>query len=279
MRKNYILGVVISILLSLPLVVSAASMTFLETNTTAEQKQEEIYNVPKTTLYNKEDSSITIEVLWNEVDNYLSTNQWGTEPMTKMYSADGRILFIGNSEVINYQQVGWSTYPPVTIYSRNATMNVLAEHVDMYVSTGVWYRSASEVPQINITRDIYTKTNLSAEELERCLEKGLKGYGQAFKDMEQTYGINAVFAISVAELESGYGTSYAFRNKNNAFGIGPGKRFNSVQEGINYFGQLMNKSLYKGKSIDKVGSIYCVGGNWSTKVKNLLTQNYQQIGY
>ena len=88
-----------------------------------------------------------------------------------------------------------------------------------------------------------------------------------------------MFAISVAELESGYGTSYAFRKKNNAFGIGSGKYFSSVEAGIEYFGQLMNKSLYYGKSIDRIGGIYCVGGNWASKVKSLMRSNYSVLGY
>ena len=196
---------------------------------------------------------------------------------TLMYASDGRTCWVLNSEVEEYQKVYWSVYPPVTIYCASGSGVVLVEQVEDYLSTGLWFRTEDEARPITITMDAFTKTNIKSEDLEKILSKGLCGYGQAFYNMEQKYGVNSVFAISVAELESGYGTSYAFRNKNNAFGIGSGKYFSSVEAGIEYFGQLMNKSLYYGKSIDRIGSIYCVGGNWANKVKSLMRTNYNGL--
>lgn len=200
----------------------------------------------KYTIYKIGDNNITKEIKASEIDLYINDNyEWSIEPTTLLYSSDGWSSWIWNSEV------------------------------DDYLATGKWFLE----PPINITMNVFQKTNLQPEELNKVLTKGLSGYGQAFYDMEQKYGINSVFAISVAELESGYGTSYAFRKRNNAFGIGSGKRFSSVEAGIDYFGQLMNKSLYYGKSIDRIGSIYCVGDNWAYKVKSLMKSNYTGLGY
>lgn len=209
---------------------------------------------------------------FEEENTYLQLG-WYKFPVITVYAPDGRAEVIFETELQAWKNVGWYEYPVTTVYSLDNREAIIAiSELDNWISVG-WFKER----QINYSRNPFVKTNLSAEALEKCLSHGLKGYGQAFYEMEQTYGINAIFAISVAELESGSGTSYAFKNKNNAFGIGPGKRFNSVKEGIFYFGQLMNKSTYYGKTIDRIGSIYCVGGNWANKVKNLMEQNYQQL--
>lgn len=226
--------------------------------------------------YNNEICKITSEQAISYADNSYKQS---IDPDVKMYAADGRTIWVHENEVEVYKKVYWSLYPPVTIYSATGNMSVLQEYVNDYIATGVWFRTEQEAKPISITMNAFVKTNIKPSELEKILSKGLLGYGQAFYDMEQKYGINSIFAISVAELESGYGTSSAFRSKNNAFGIGPGRRFNSVESGIDYFGQLMNKSLYCGKSIDRIGSVYCVGGSWASKVKSLMCENYKGLGY
>lgn len=197
------------------------------------------------TIYKIGDNTITKEIDLSMLDEYVNdTYEWSIEPTTLLYTADGRSSWIWESEV------------------------------DEYLATGEWFLK----PPVNITMNPFQKTNLSPTELNEVLSKGLSGYGQAFYDMEQKYGVNSIFAISVAQLESGSGTSSAFRNKNNAFGVGPGKYFNSVEAGVDYFGQLMNKPVYYGKSIDRIGAIYCVGGNWAYKVKGLMRSNYALLG-
>ena len=87
--------------------------------------------------------------------------------------------------------------------------------------------------------------------------------------LEHNHNINALFAISIAVIESGAGTSYNARKRNNLFGIGPHKVFNSYNDCIDYLGRLLNKTLYRDKSIDTIGRIYCTDGtNWAGKVKN-----------
>lgn len=236
--------------------------------------------INKETLVEVKYNNETCEIVKGGMENYINgTDEKVVESAIKMYAVDGRELWVHESEVEVYKKVYWSLYPPVTIYSATGNMSVLQEYVNDYLATGVWFRTEQEAKPISITMNAFVKTNIKPSELEKILSKGLSGYGQAFYNMEQKYGVSSIFAISVAELESGYGTSYAFRNKNNAFGIGPGKRFSCVESGIDHFGQLMNKSLYYGKSIDGIGNIYCVGSNWAYKVKSLMNTNYTELGY
>ena len=68
--------------------------------------------------------------------------------------------------------------------------------------------------------DLTVITGYTAEELEALLEdSGLEGLGAYYAEKEQTHGINALFLISVAQLESGFGNSSLARNCNNLGGI------------------------------------------------------------
>ena len=230
-------------------------------------------------LYKIGDNSTTQLIPREEIDLYVNDSyEWSIEPTVLMYTADGRTSWIQESEIEVYSRVGWSMLPPITIYSRFEDRVVLQEEVDDYFATGIWFRTREEARPITVTMDAFTKTNIPPEHLEKILSKGLSGYGQAFYNMEQNYGINSIFAISVAEIESGHGTSSAFRYKNNAFGLGPGMAFSSVESCINYFGGLMNKSMYYGKPIDRIGVVYC-DSHWAPMVKSLMRDNYSGLGY
>ena len=95
-----------------------------------------------------------------------------------------------------------------------------------------------------------------------------------FADMEQKYGVSATFAKAVAIQESGWFTSNAYKNKNNPFGImskGKLKRFDSIEESIDYFGSLLSSDKYKNKNIDEIGKEYCPNDDkWARDVKKIM---------
>lgn len=99
-------------------------------------------------------------------------------------------------------------------------------------------------------------------------------HDKAFAEMEQKYGVSATFAKAVAIQESGWFTSNGYKNKNNPFGImskGKLKRFDSVDESIDYFGDLLSSDKYKEMSIDEIGKIYCPNDNkWARDVKRIM---------
>lgn len=99
-------------------------------------------------------------------------------------------------------------------------------------------------------------------------------HDKAFTDMEQKYGVSAAFAKAVAIQESGWFTSNGYKNKNNPFGItskGKLKRFDSVDESIDYFGSLLSSDKYKGMSIEEIGKEYCPNDDkWARDVKKIM---------
>ena len=133
---------------------------------------------------------------------------------------------------------------------------------------------------VNIKYPFYI-THTTIEEYELILKGSrLEGYGYCFKQIEDQYGVNGLFAVSVATLESGLGKSSLGKSNNNFYGIRGGSsswaKFDSVESGILYFGKLMNKSHYYGKTITRIAPIYC-NADWANKVSSIMTRYINKI--
>jgi len=60
-------------------------------------------------------------------------------------------------------------------------------------------------------------------------------------EIEKKYNVPIFLTLSVAALESGFGTSYAAKERNNLFGLDKGKmQFETVEHSFNYFGLLLS---------------------------------------
>lgn len=127
--------------------------------------------------------------------------------------------------------------------------------------------------------NITSLSGLAGSELESMLQGNMSGLGQAFADMEATYGVNAIYAISVAQHESGHGSSGLAQGNNNLFGIKGGSGWRSYQskyDSIMDFGRLMNGGHYIGggrTSVDAIGSVYCEGNTWAGYIKGMMARN------
>lgn len=72
----------------------------------------------------------------------------------------------------------------------------------------------------DINTNVLSLSGLKAAELDGLLSgTGLAGLGQSFINLEVHYGINALFAMAHAIIESAWGNSYFAENRNNLFGI------------------------------------------------------------
>lgn len=140
---------------------------------------------------------------------------------------------------------------------------------------------ASQRALVGDTYNPFVKTGLTVEQYNKILEgTALAGCGQSYFNMEQTYGVNGVFAISVAFHESGYGKYRA--NTNNFYGMKGSSgwmAFESPDANIQYFGKLMNKSIYYGKSITNIGKVYCPGTytSWANAVQGMMSNCYKKV--
>lgn len=108
--------------------------------------------------------------------------------------------------------------------------------------------------------NIHRPSGLTSEEIDHILsETSLKGYGKIFREMEDKYNANAVFAISIASIEGGI-ESGRVDNKNNYFGLmfRGGKIFyKNIADNIMAFGELMNNSTFIDKQFIAFSKSYC----------------------
>ena len=145
------------------------------------------------------------------------------------------------------------------------------------------FTKAQDIKQ-NYHRAISTNpteaSNLSAEEVEYLVKgTGLEGIGSAVIDVENKYGVNAFFTIAVAELESGYGSSYLARAQNNIFGLDPyngGMTFGTKSACVQYFGKLI-RNHYFNNGLDTPYAINAVyepcNSAWGDNVAHLMETN------
>lgn len=126
----------------------------------------------------------------------------------------------------------------------------------------------------------FATTNYGASTFERVLAgTNLEGLGECLVKLEQEYGVNGMFCLGVARAESGMGSSYIAKNKNNLFGImgsSGARSYSSKEECIMAFGRLMTSSTYYGKTIEQIAPIYC-NYSWASFVRNCMDVNYDKL--
>lgn len=127
------------------------------------------------------------------------------------------------------------------------------------------------------------KSNLTEQQIEFLLKDSpLEGSGWAFKQVEDCYGVSALFAVSVANIETTLGKYGCATSCNNCFGLtkvsGGYIDFNNKEDSILYFGSYIermyhNKSIYQVRSI---GNIYC-DDLWGDQVIETMNNFYEKI--
>ena len=208
----------------------------------------------------------------------LSEKTVDAKNICTLYSFDGQSIQVSQEEQEYYLNNGWYSSPVIKLY------NVGDQEIIVPISEKENYLAQEWVEiqwgYVNITYDVFTKTNLSYHTLDRMLEDTpLAGCGIYFFNMEQQYGVNAVFAIAVAENESSLGKYNA--NKNNFWGrksiSGGWMSWNTKEESIMDFGAYI-VSRYPNMTIDQIGPIYCPNpGGWAQRTKSLMTRRYNKI--
>ncbi len=130
--------------------------------------------------------------------------------------------------------------------------------------------------------DLREPTGFTANDLKMITRKGLVGCEEAFVKAEETYGVNSIFLMSIASLESAYGTQM-FR-PNNMFGYGR-TGFSSKQEGIMTVAKGLGTrylnpsgSLYGGSpTLKGVNKRYAANPQWYYKVGKYMKGYYEEL--
>jgi beta-N-acetylglucosaminidase len=172
----------------------------------------------------------------------------------------------------------------ITAVQENVKEVDLAESLRAYAADEVLEQM--QVPTYTLDQlyalDLRTKTGFTEEDLKIITTRGLKGCEKAFVKAEETYGVNSIFLISIASLESAYGTQM-FR-PNNMFGYGR-TGFSSKSECIMTVAKGLGTrylnpggSLYGGSpTLKGVNKRYAANPQWYYKVGKYMQRYYNEL--
>ncbi len=129
--------------------------------------------------------------------------------------------------------------------------------------------------------DVSKPSGVTEAELKLITKGNLKGLESSFIKAEKDYGVNCLFVVAIASLESADGTM-CFK-PNNMFGFGS-SGFSSKAECINVVSKALARnylspggSLYCGKTISAVNKRYAASSTWDDKVAARMTSYYSTI--
>lgn len=168
-----------------------------------------------------------------------------------------------------------------------------AEVVDMDLATALRASTVNDVLENNyipayslsqvMAMDVSKPSGVTVEDLKKVTSQGLVGLEEAFWQAEQDYGVNCLFVMAIAAIESGNGTMNGAGN--NMFGWGGGSiAFSSKAEGIDVVARgLANNylrpgaGLYSGNTISSVNKRYASSSTWDDKVAKKMVSYYATI--
>jgi flagellum-specific peptidoglycan hydrolase FlgJ len=111
----------------------------------------------------------------------------------------------------------------------------------------------------------------------------LAGIEPALLQIEKDYNVNALFALAVAKLETGIGTSFLVKEHNNLFamrGRSGWFTYATKNDSVLAFGKLMATNYFnKGyNTLDKIGPRYAEGStSWALKAKYHMITDMRKI--
>lgn len=108
-----------------------------------------------------------------------------------------------------------------------------------------------------------------------------EGNEAALVELEEQYGINAMFAMSVSTLESGFGKSDRAQSRNNYYGLEVSKSWDSLYDNTQYWGNLISKYYVdQGRSsVSSISTKYCPPNSeyWASYNAQKMVDLYNQL--
>lgn len=146
---------------------------------------------------------------------------------------------------------------------------------------------------LSVDSDLRVASNVTSEEIDKMLEgTKLHGLGSAFVEAEQKYGVNALYMMGLACLESGFGNSAFAQKRNNLYGWNAvdsnpdnASSFASKKEATLYVASKLQSNYlteggayYEGYSARAVDVHYCTDKAHADKIVNIVNNLLQKLG-
>lgn len=138
---------------------------------------------------------------------------------------------------------------------------------------------------VNNETDLRTKSNVSIEEYQKMLENtALYEIAESLHNAEQKFGVNGLYLMGLACLESSYGNSNFAKNRNNIFGwnavdSNPGKAsyFTSKNECVMFVAEKLsynylseNGCYFEGYTAKDIDKHYCTDKQHANKIIKII---------
>lgn len=138
---------------------------------------------------------------------------------------------------------------------------------------------------VNNETDLRTKSNMSIEEYQKMLENtALYEIAESLYNAEQKFGVNGLYLMGLACLESSYGNSNFAKNRNNIFGwnavdSNPGKAsyFTSKNECVMFVAEKLsynylneNGCYFEGYTAKDIDKHYCTDKQHANKIIKII---------
>jgi len=167
-----------------------------------------------------------------------------------------------------------------TVAHSTAVHTLVSKEIKIYYD-----KEKNRIPQYSMEEiyqlDLRKASGVREEDLKKVLKLGLKGLEKDFIKAEKKYGVNCVFLVSIAALESGWGTMLF--KPNNMFGFGR-SGFSSKSECIDVVAKSLsqdylspNGGLYNGPTLKGVNRRYASSSKWYYKVGKNMVSLYSEM--
>ena len=185
----------------------------------------------KETIYNWSDYELVPVASATNPSYYISENgilyHYISSDLTAKQGTSGFKIMVGSAPSFMKNGVKYLSYDANYFYDGSNIENGLNNLINDLKAGNKNNSINKDNPFYNYYQylSFRSKTVYTASELDKFInaktdsDSKLRGLGQAFKDAEEKYGVNAILALGVAINESNWGKSDIAQNKNNLFGI------------------------------------------------------------
>lgn len=184
---------------------------------------------------------------------------------------------------------------PVTEYKDSVYASLKSQYIQIVDNGEEIIVEKKEIKNLHldVNSDLRIPSNVTAEDIDKMLEgTALHGLGYAFVKAEKQYGVNALYMMGLACLESGWGTSKYAVNRNNLYGWNAvdsnpdkAKYFSSKEEATMFVSQKLKQNYlteggayFEGYSARAVDVHYCTDKKHADKIVNIVAELVEKLG-
>ncbi|MBF0713652.1 glucosaminidase domain-containing protein [Gemella sp. GH3] len=225
-----------------------------------------------------------------------------------------------NGKQYYFEPVGWGSNMAISKWSRSEKTNTWyysdangvvtrTSKISPYANNSSTEQKTNQNNSSNVTiktfqyKNLKTTTNYTAEDLNNIIRQTggvtskLLNKGATFKEAERRYGVNALYLLSHAALESNWGRSRIAIDKNNFFGIAAydnspyesATKFDNVDAGILGAARWINsrylvgnafpaRGAYLGNKSGGMNVYYATDPEWGYKIARIMYSINEKSG-